>query len=276
MPKFMDVAPGGINNLVQFIAGVQRGKERRRKEDQQEKMKKLITGLGQQGGMDVTMKMSADGEVSYSLKPGKAPKAPTEEQRLKGVGRFAYGMPGAPTPSAETMLPVMPPVVPYAGRGPEGGGYVGGTPAEGTEFAGAVPLPPGEFPEVARAGLRRQFEERGFEPTYPGMRKIKEEKKISLESQTEKSALRKKLSGEYFEIIAPKFTPRDVQKYIDQYGKENVGAAILRKFGKTREDYIKWIEEKYGLDYAKELYPEFYVKGTKGAGARVLESMNRP
>ena len=115
-----NIALGSINKFLQFQAGLQRGREKQRKKQQDELMRKLILELAQKGHMDATIKMDANGEISYSLKPGKTP---TAAETAKNTGRFAFNLPGATTPSTETMLPVMPKVTPRAG-----GGYVGPSP----------------------------------------------------------------------------------------------------------------------------------------------------
>jgi len=271
MPKFMDVAPGGINNLVQFIAGVQRGKERRRKEDQQEKMKKIITGLGQQGGMDVTMKMDTEGNVSYSLKPGKAPKEPkpteygSPQQRNLRLG---YGL---EQPTSQELVPFAPRGVPYAG-----GGYVGTPPGReltpDESFSNAVPLPeyaPRYFEEQFARPMKERHEVAGYRPKIAGFERPKEEKVVGspeeikghtvIQKKTDKAELLK----QYIHSISPNL---DIQAFVKKHGPKDAANVIMRKLRKNKQDFISWIKQTYGDETLGALYPEEYIDYTKTPG----------
>jgi len=264
MPNTYGQISKGVNTFLEFYSGYLEGREIKKEQERQKEMRELIKTAIQSGAGQSSFSIDPRGQVTQRYTPGK-PTTPTgyaspEQRRM----RLGYGL---EQPTTQELAPFAPEAIPITEGGP--GSFVMPTPgAESIPGVGAEYAPgyePQRRPELAPAMFEEQFarpmRERiagaGFEPKITGFERPKEEKLPGLGTEAEKKRSKGQMFIEYVKSQAPKL---NVQSYVDKWGGKTAPTQILKTLRKTDADFLNWIEETYGAETAKALFPERYLE----------------
>jgi len=263
-----DALSRGINNFLQFYAGYLEGKQLRKEQEHQKELRNLILAAIQSHQTKPTYKVTPEGEVSLSLSPQETLTPYQErtlalkekEQQQKQAMRAIYGL-AEPTPEQLKGLP-------EKGWPTVEGGYV--VPTEEAEWTeGYEPMTQKEiFEEEIAKPTRERIKQMGYQPKFEGLQPLKREKDIlelATSSEAQKKRTKARLFKRWVQSVNPRMTDEVIQQFRLKYGTSAYPSGepirrILRKIRRTVDDFIKWVEQKYGRDFAMKLYPEAYIE----------------